>query len=683
MSHKAVLVLLVLALLIPRALVEAAPDAFSDFFHTNATTNQPGKSVRVTGYGTLGIRITGNLGGGTATFTGSVNGIDTFLPILCRAYGATTDLTEATQVGNYKCDVGGLASVQVPLTGMTGGNVTIQGTATVARSGMGGGAGGGGAGTVTSVTASGGIETTSGLPITGSGTVRGTVCSRAVTGTSDTIVSGDRGCIVTYNNANPVAVTLPQAGTGAFIAGFHFTPINIGAGTVTITPTSSTINTAANLAITQNKGAMIASDGSNYYYDGGLGGAGGSGTVTSVDASGGVETVSGSAITGSGTIRGMACKRAVTGTTDTILTTDRGCFVVYNNAAPVAVTIPQAGTTGFENKFFFVVVNIGAGLVTLDPTTSTINAAPDLDVPQNGGAVIMSDGTNYFYNGGLGLGTETQGLDDVIAIDRTYGGAVSQSTAVRIGNAAATEYWLLFRDATLGLMLEPEVNGVLGDANKHIKIYTNHTFDFLNNSNSSIGKLTESTGAWTNMKLDAEGSNNSITIKKYKYFDFVACQAGVATVIMDLPSSNAPTGVCKGSTYVKGVLEFPDGATDLSALIKWYLNEDWLGAIDATMIWESASTSTNNVLWGIAIACAGPGDNSDPSFTDDDFSADANNGTANTYNATAANTVTTTGTCTAGDMMHIRIKRRLSQAGDTLAATAQGIGLSLKLRETQ
>ena len=131
------------------------------------------------------------------------------------------------------------------------------------------------------------------------------------------------------------------------------------------------------------------------------------------------------------------------------------------------------------------------------------------------------------------------------------------------------------------------------------------------------------------------------------------------------------------------MLEFADGATDLSTTIIEYLNEDWSGAIDATILWESTSTSTNNVLWRIAIACAGPGDNSDPSFTDDDFTADANNGTASTYNATSANAVTTTGSCTAGDLMHIRVRRRLSQAGDTFAATAQALGLSLKLREAQ
>lgn len=151
----------------------------------------------------------------------------------------------------------------------------------------------------------------------------------------------------------------------------------------------------------------------------------------------------------------------------------------------------------------------------------------------------------------------------------------------------------------------------------------------------------------------------------------------------DLPAANAPTAACKGSTTNKGVLEFPDGSTDLSAHLVEFLNEDWTGVIEATMVWESASTSTNNVLWGIAIACAGAGDSSDPAYTDDDFTADANNGTANTYNLTAFNTVTTTGSCTAGDLMHVRVKRRLSQGGDTFGGTAQAVGLSLKLREAQ
>src|SRR5262252_809237 len=62
-----------------------------------------------------------------------------------------------------------------------------------------------------------------------------------------------------------------------------------------------------------------------------------------------------------------------TGTTYTIAASDDGLVVTLNNASPVAVTLPQAGTLGFEIGRKFGVYNRGAGLVTITPTTSTIN----------------------------------------------------------------------------------------------------------------------------------------------------------------------------------------------------------------------------------------------------------------------------------------------------------------------
>lgn len=82
-------------------------------------------------------------------------------------------------------------------------------------------------------------------------------------GTTYTVLATDRGKIVTFSNASAIAVTLPQA-IGNFGTGFFFWCQNIGAGTVTITPTTSTINGAATLTLITGQGAFIASDGTNY-----------------------------------------------------------------------------------------------------------------------------------------------------------------------------------------------------------------------------------------------------------------------------------------------------------------------------------------------------------------------------------------------------------------------------------
>jgi hypothetical protein len=92
--------------------------------------------------------------------------------------------------------------------------------------------------------------------------MRGT---RAVTGTTDTLNNSDLGFVVTYSNAAAVAVSLAQASvSNLFLDGWACYVKNKGAGAVTITPATSTIDGAATLVLAQNQGALIWSDGTNY-----------------------------------------------------------------------------------------------------------------------------------------------------------------------------------------------------------------------------------------------------------------------------------------------------------------------------------------------------------------------------------------------------------------------------------
>lgn len=105
----------------------------------------------------------------------------------------------------------------------------------------------------------------------------------AQTGTTYTIVSTDSSKLVTFSNASAVAVGLPVATTSGFGAGFALDVQNLGVGTVTITPTTSTINGSSTLAIATNQGCSITSDGTNYQVSActALSAGGGSGTVNS------------------------------------------------------------------------------------------------------------------------------------------------------------------------------------------------------------------------------------------------------------------------------------------------------------------------------------------------------------------------------------------------------------------
>lgn len=86
---------------------------------------------------------------------------------------------------------------------------------------------------------------------------------------------------------------------------------------------------------------------------------------------------------------------AQTGTTYTYLTGDYGKLVTHTNGSAIAGTLPQAGAI-FPANWFMFVQNRGAGAVTITPTTSTIDGAATLVLNQYEGALIVSDGTNYF-----------------------------------------------------------------------------------------------------------------------------------------------------------------------------------------------------------------------------------------------------------------------------------------------
>lgn len=97
-----------------------------------------------------------------------------------------------------------------------------------------------------------------------------------------------------------------------------------------------------------------------------------------------------------------------TGTSYAFLSTDAGKLVTFSNSSATAVTLSQAGTTGFTSGYSIDVENLGAGTVTISPTTSTVNGASTLSVAQNTGCTVTSDGTNYQVSACTALGNSGQ-----------------------------------------------------------------------------------------------------------------------------------------------------------------------------------------------------------------------------------------------------------------------------------
>jgi hypothetical protein len=306
---------------------------------------------------------------------------------------------------------------------------------------------GNGAGTSSAPVA---LQLSGNLKATPSGLTTSQVLNAQV-GTTYTIQSTDAGSLLLASNAGSIAWTLPQAGTTGFAAGFSFDVHNEGAGTLTITPTTSTIDGGTSLSLASKRDCTVTSDGTNYRVSactalvvGGGGGSSAWNTLTSgTNTTGAFLVGSGATLgpTGTGTITAtslnaltglppvvtqsllcngsgssaapVACTLGAsllatasgigfyqalnpqTGTTYTVLGTDSGKLLTFSNGSAVAVTLPQAGTTGFGSGFAIDIQNKGAGTVTVTPTTSTVNGSATLTIAQNRGCTLTSDGTNY------------------------------------------------------------------------------------------------------------------------------------------------------------------------------------------------------------------------------------------------------------------------------------------------
>lgn len=292
-----------------------------------------------------------------------------------------------------------LPFVRVNVSGSSGvGSIQIQMWGYRAGYSAKGSGGSGGGGTVTNV--AGGCSLAGG-PITTTGTLSQSEPVNVQTGTSYTFLSSDCGKLVSQSNAGAIADTLPAASVLGL--GYYFDVQDTGTGTITLTPTTSTIDGASSLTIATNQGVRIASNGTNYFTQRGLG-ATSSGGVTSV-ASG--CSLAGGTITTTGTLSQATPINSQVGTSYTFLSTDCGKLVSQSNAAAIADTLPVATTSGFGTGFFVKVENTGVGAVTITPTTSTIDGAATLVLSQNQGVEIASNGTNYFTMRGIGSGTGT------------------------------------------------------------------------------------------------------------------------------------------------------------------------------------------------------------------------------------------------------------------------------------
>lgn len=142
---------------------------------------------------------------------------------------------------------------------------------------------------------------------------------------------------------------------------------------------------------------------------------------------------------------------AQTGTTYAFLNTDCSKLVTFNNASAIAATLPQASNPAgggsasglFMPPCLISASNLGAGVLTITPTTSTIGGAATITLNAGQSVDIISDGVNYQVKaGGAGQGSAAGNFAANGAV-ATVLGSVGPT-----GSHTAVQKWLTFKDNT-------------------------------------------------------------------------------------------------------------------------------------------------------------------------------------------------------------------------------------------
>jgi hypothetical protein len=292
-------------------------------------------------------------------------------------------------------------------TGMSCSDDAINKVTTLTATGTGG--------SVTQVNTGCGL---SGGPITTTGTIISSIPVNAQTGASYAILNADCGHLVTLNNSGAVAVSIAQAGSGGnFASGWSIAVENLGAGTVTITPATSTIDGAATLTLTTNQGIGLYSDGANYFTVRGRSST--AGTVTQVICGTGL---TGGTITSTGTcaIDANSQVRSFGGSFD-----GGGAALTAGATQTVYYTMPFACTiTGYN-------ITADAGTVSFDVwKVATGTAIPTVgNSILTGGFLALSSGTALHSTSVTLFTTTTVTAFDIIGVNLE---AVATATKVSL-----------------------------------------------------------------------------------------------------------------------------------------------------------------------------------------------------------------------------------------------------------
>ncbi len=172
----------------------------------------------------------------------------------------------------------------------------------------------------------------------------------------------------------------------------------------------------------------------------------------------------------------------------------------------------------------------------------------------------------------------------------------------------------------------------------------------------------------TGLKLDVEGSGNTLTLTTVEKYVTAGCQAGTASLGMNTFTALAPTAVCiTGSNVTRGAAQFPDSDGEFHLAMEVSLVPGWTGAADFAGFWRTAATSGDVVLQ-IQWTCTADAEVLSDTWSTAATTTDTAKGTTLQLNAWSITGVSLTG-CAADELIALRLMRQRTHASDTLSGT--------------